>query len=158
MICWPSKSSTHSHSVSSYFMSIPYRLAFPRSGKPQFWNLQKKPQKCVQSKKNLPYLGYNANREWAAISSCLYLIDQLVHGQSSEVVNFRRNLNFHIVPLVNPDGYEYSTKFARMWRKTRSDNTNSNCKGVDPNRNWDYKFGGAYSLKDASDRFISKAP
>ena len=104
-------------------------------------------------KKNLPYLGYYANREWAAISSCLYLIDQLVHGQSSEVVNFRRNLNFHIVPLVNPDGYEYSTKFARMWRKTRSDNTNSNCKGVDPNRNWDYKFGGAYSLKDASDRF-----
>ena len=47
LICWPSKSSTHSHSVSSYFMSIPYRLAFPRSGKPQFWNLQKKSLKSA---------------------------------------------------------------------------------------------------------------
>ena len=141
-------------------MSIPYPLAFPRSGKPQFSSL-KKSLKSGCTVQRIFLIWGTTNREWAAISSCLYLIDQLVHGQSSEVVNFRRNLNFHIVPLVNPDGYEYSTKFARMWRKTRSDNTNSNCKGVDPNRNWDYKFGSAYSLKDASERFWmndTKAP
>jgi len=31
----------------------------------------------------------------------------------------------------------------RMWRKTRSVNPGSSCRGVDPNRNWDAGFGGA---------------
>uniref|UniRef100_G3P5A2 Peptidase M14 domain-containing protein n=1 Tax=Gasterosteus aculeatus aculeatus TaxID=481459 RepID=G3P5A2_GASAC len=30
----------------------------------------------------------------------------------------------------------------RMWRKTRSKNQGSVCRGVDPNRNWDAGFGG----------------
>lgn len=29
-----------------------------------------------------------------------------------------------------------------MWRKTRSVNHNSRCRGVDPNRNWDFHWGG----------------
>lgn len=29
-----------------------------------------------------------------------------------------------------------------MWRKTRSVNPGSTCRGVDPNRNWDAGFGG----------------
>ena len=29
-----------------------------------------------------------------------------------------------------------------MWRKTRSLNKGSNCVGVDPNRNWGYRWGG----------------
>ena len=65
----------------------------------------------------------------------------------NEFADELQTYNIYVLPLANPDGYEYSTKFARMWRKTRSDNTNSNCKGVDPNRNWDYKFGGAFFLK-----------
>ena len=45
---------------------------------------------------------------------------------------------------ANPDGYEYSrnSNGDRFWRKTRSDNGGSSCKGVDGNRNWDYKWGG----------------
>lgn len=30
----------------------------------------------------------------------------------------------------------------RMWRKTRSKNAGSMCRGVDPNRNWDAGFSG----------------
>lgn len=33
----------------------------------------------------------------------------------------------------------------RMWRKTRSRHSGSNCIGVDPNRNWDAGFGGQSS-------------
>lgn len=36
----------------------------------------------------------------------------------------------------------------RMWRKTRSKNSGSRCRGVDPNRNWDAGFGGQ-SRKDS---------
>ena len=42
------------------------------------------------------------------------------------------------IPLFS---YEYSRQRDRMWRKTRS-NTGGSCKGVDPNRNWGYKWGG----------------
>ena len=45
------------------------------------------------------------------------------------------------LPSINPDGYEYSRNFDRMWRKTRSRN-GGHCVGVDPNRNWGHKWGG----------------
>ena len=39
----------------------------------------------------------------------------------------------YILPVANPDGYEY-TKTDRFWRKTRSPNEGSICIGTDPNR------------------------
>uniref|UniRef100_A0A671LSP1 Carboxypeptidase A4 n=1 Tax=Sinocyclocheilus anshuiensis TaxID=1608454 RepID=A0A671LSP1_9TELE len=36
----------------------------------------------------------------------------------------------------------------RMWRKTRSMNSGSSCRGADPNRNWDAGFGGPGASKD----------
>ena len=39
----------------------------------------------------------------------------------------------YILPIANPDGYEY-TKTDRFWRKTRSPNEGSICIGTDPNR------------------------
>ena len=52
----------------------------------------------------------------------------------------------YIMPSMNPDGYEYTRSYNRMWRKTRSNNPGYRCKGVDPNRNWGYNWG----LKGAS--------
>lgn len=52
------------------------------------------------------------------------------------------NYDYWFVPVINPDGYEYSHVSDRMWRKTRSRNAQgstffSACPGVDPNRNYD---------------------
>ena len=39
--------------------------------------------------------------------------------------------------------YAYSWEHDRLWRKTRSDHGSLlGCKGVDPNRNWGFHFGG----------------
>jgi predicted deacylase len=73
-------------------------------------------------------------REWIAPATALYLIDQLLDKES----NFSQLLNqvdFVIQPLVNPDGYEFSHRFYRLWRKTRS--LGGICNGVDANRNYD---------------------
>jgi len=59
-------------------------------------------------------------------------------------------LNIHILPSANPDGYEYSRNSDRLWRKTRSDyGSLLRCKGVDPNRNWDFHWAetGSSNLK-----------
>ncbi|CAL8101899.1 unnamed protein product [Orchesella dallaii] len=55
--------------------------------------------------------------------------------------------DWYINPVMNPDGYEY-TQVDRLWRKTRSGPRPvlggflGWCRGVDPNRNWDFQWAG----------------
>lgn len=69
-------------------------------------------------------------REWVATSSAIFVIEQLL--QNREILN---DYEFAILPLVNPDGYEYSRQVNRMWRKNRSP-----VAAVDLNRNWDHRW------------------
>ena len=50
------------------------------------------------------------------------------------------NLDLFLLPLVNPDGriWVQSPSGYAMWRKNRSKNTDSTCRGVDLNRNFDF--------------------
>ncbi|XP_046998059.1 carboxypeptidase B-like [Schistocerca americana] len=76
-------------------------------------------------------------REWIAPAAALYVINQLVeNGVHSSLVN---SIDWHILPLINPDGYEYTFTTDRMWRKTRSFGPFL-CRGVDANRNFDFHW------------------
>ncbi|XP_042226442.1 carboxypeptidase B-like [Homarus americanus] len=81
-------------------------------------------------------------REWIAHATCQYILDQLTSGSNSdsEVSALLDSYDFHIMPVVNPDGYEYTWTSDRLWRKNRVPNTI--CHGVDCNRNFDSDFGG----------------
>ena len=62
-------------------------------------------------------------REWIASAVATFMINELVNNyeQNKHIVD---NLNIHIIPMANPDGYEYSRNSDRMWRKNRNrDNT-----------------------------------
>lgn len=48
--------------------------------------------------------------------------------------------------MFNPDGYEYSIDVDRMWRKTRTRIAGSQCRGIDPNRNFETAFGGEFGF------------
>lgn len=62
--------------------------------------------------------------------------------------------DFWFVPVVNPDGYEYTHKKDRLWRKTRSVSNNW-CVGVDPNRNYPFVWGGkGTSQRSCDDIYI----
>ncbi|XP_063831260.1 carboxypeptidase B-like [Ostrinia nubilalis] len=80
-------------------------------------------------------------REWVTPPVALYIINQLV----VDVVNQRLTdeIDWVIIPLANPDGYEYSIHEDRMWRKTRSRSHagSDSCPGVDGNRNFDHEWG-----------------
>uniref|UniRef100_A0A915KMB7 Peptidase M14 carboxypeptidase A domain-containing protein n=1 Tax=Romanomermis culicivorax TaxID=13658 RepID=A0A915KMB7_ROMCU len=49
------------------------------------------------------------------------------HENDDEITDFLRKMCFYIVPVVNPDGYEYSrsekSARVRLWRKNRSPNS-----------------------------------
>ncbi|KAM3719084.1 Zinc carboxypeptidase A [Dirofilaria immitis] len=86
-------------------------------------------------------------REWIAPAVALYIISKLVteYGKDFELTHMVDTFDWHIVPVANPDGYEYSMTTDRLWRKTRSRNATVNkwCVGADANRNWGYRWGEA---------------
>lgn len=58
------------------------------------------------------------------------------------------------MPVMNPDGYEYSRRVNRLWRKNRSRTTRSRCFGVDLNRNFNINWRGhGSSTNPCSDVF-----
>ncbi|XP_057376006.1 carboxypeptidase B-like [Daphnia carinata] len=86
--------------------------------------------------------GFHA-REWISPALATYIIQQIVEEPAN--AKLLNNIDWYIMPVVNPDGYEYSHVRRRLWRKTRSMTTSARCIGVDPNRNFDFKWGGAGS-------------
>jgi len=71
-------------------------------------------------------------------------IHRLVKYNNPEVEMLLRNFHFVIVPVMNPDGYEYTHKSNRLWRKNRQPTEDDRCKGVDINRNFIYGYNRAY--------------
>lgn len=78
-------------------------------------------------------------REWIAPATALYVIHQLVEN-FEENSYLLKNYNWMVLPVVNPDGYEYTHGSDRFWRKTRKPYL-WGCKGVDGNRNFDFHWG-----------------
>jgi carboxypeptidase T len=87
-------------------------------------------------------LGCHHAREWISVEVPLYLARYLLdHYQSDpDIRDLIDSSEIWIVPLVNPDGLEYSIYFYRYWRKNRRDNGNGSY-GVDLNRNYGFKWG-----------------
>ena len=66
---------------------------------------------------------------------------------------------YYIMPILNPDGYEFSrTPGHRMWRKNRSSPpSGSDCYGIDLNRNYDVVgFGIGASSYPCSDNYMGE--
>ncbi|KAF2891646.1 hypothetical protein ILUMI_14527, partial [Ignelater luminosus] len=94
-------------------------------------------------------------REWLAPAQACYIINQLV-----EVAENRKLLDkvdWYVLPVVNPDGYEYSHTHERFWRKSRS--VGRICNGTDGNRNFGFHWGGAGASKEeCSGNYMGPSP
>ncbi len=95
---------------------------------------------------NRPIIFYNGGqhaREWISPATVTYIADQLLtqYGTDPLVTALVDQVEWVLLPVTNPDGYEYSWDSVRLWRKNRRDNGDGTF-GVDLNRNWDIDFGG----------------
>ncbi|KAM3963335.1 carboxypeptidase B [Aphomia sociella] len=97
-------------------------------------------------------------REWVAPAMALYLIHRLTNDPDSKHKELN-GVDWYILPVVNPDGYEFtrSSKANRLWRKTRS-KSNSNCYGVDGNRNYGFKWAVSGVSDNPCDRETYAGP
>ncbi|XP_068623834.1 carboxypeptidase B-like [Battus philenor] len=81
-------------------------------------------------------------REWVTTPVALYAIHRLVEDVRAQERDVLESTDWIIMPLANPDGYEYTHTDDRLWRRTRSYNpsVNETCYGVDGNRNFNVSF------------------
>lgn len=81
-------------------------------------------------------------REWLATMVTTCVADRLVrdYDRDAKIKAFVDRTEVWVVPVVNPDGFQYSWSNDRYWRKNRRDRH-----GVDLNRNFGVGFGGAGS-------------
>ncbi|XP_066542511.1 carboxypeptidase A6 [Hoplias malabaricus] len=100
-------------------------------------------------------------REWIGPAFCQWFVREVVNSyqHDSSMRRLMNQLNFYIMPVFNVDGYHYSWKTDRFWRKTRSKNHRYYCRGVDANRNWKVKWcdEGA-SLHPCDDTYCGPFP
>ena len=102
-------------------------------------------------------------REWIAVMVPVYVAEYLIEGwnSDSEIQTLLETTQVIIVPIVNPDGYEYTyaPDGDRFWRKNRRVNDGS-CTGVDLNRNWnvDWNGGDSTSTNTCSDVYVGLYP
>ncbi|XP_053169054.1 mast cell carboxypeptidase A-like isoform X2 [Hemicordylus capensis] len=82
-------------------------------------------------------------REWISPAFCQWFLKEATrtYGKNQNMTNMLDNLNFYILPLANVDGYIWSWTQDRLWRKNRSNTSQSDCVGVDINRNFDIAWG-----------------
>ncbi|HEY4222001.1 MAG TPA: M14 metallopeptidase family protein [Myxococcota bacterium] len=81
-------------------------------------------------------------REWISTMSATCIADRLVRDYDKDpaIRAFVDSTDAWIVPVANPDGYQYSWGQDRYWRKNRHGGY-----GVDLNRNFSVAWGGAGS-------------
>ncbi|KAK0045964.1 zinc carboxypeptidase A 1, partial [Biomphalaria pfeifferi] len=100
-------------------------------------------------------------REWVSPASVLWVIETLAKNYQANDATARQMLDkfdWYIVPVTNPDGYDYSHTTNRMWRKNKR-YISSRCSGIDVNRNFDIVWGTTgISRTCTSDIFCGDGP
>jgi len=87
------------------------------------------------------FMGCHHAREWVAVEIPYLLAKYLVdNAHQPPVQQWLTQGEVWVVPMVNPDGHEYSRTQDRLWRKNRRPNPDGSY-GVDPNRNYGYMWG-----------------
>jgi murein tripeptide amidase MpaA len=89
------------------------------------------------------FIGCHHAREWISVEVPFYLAKYLVENYDTDplIRSYVDNGEIWIVPMVNPDGHQYSIDADRLWRKNRRNN-GGGYYGVDLNRNYSYMWGG----------------
>lgn len=91
---------------------------------------------------DLVFVALHHAREWISVEMSLYLAEYLLthYGTDAQLRACMDNLEIWIIPVLNPDGYAYTSTTNRCWRKNRRDNRDGTF-GVDLNRNYGYQWG-----------------
>lgn len=89
-------------------------------------------------------------REWISTSTVNYLIWSFTtaYGKEPLVTKLLQHFDIVFIPVVNPDGYEYTWEQDRLWRKSRQRTSMRFCRGLDLDHAFSYKWETAKHQHD----------
>ena len=93
---------------------------------------------------NVLFMGTHHAREWISTAVAMKVIRWLADSGAGLIASH----DVWVIPVENPDGYQYTFTNERYWRKNRRPNDNGSY-GVDPNRNYP-AFWGADEVGSSS--------
>jgi hypothetical protein len=94
------------------------------------------PSDDSRGRPNVLFMGMHHAREWIATAVAMKLIRWLADSGAA----LTSTHDIWVIPVENPDGYQYTFTTDRYWRKNRRPNANGSY-GVDPNRNYPAFWG-----------------
>ncbi|KAJ8038358.1 Carboxypeptidase A4 [Holothuria leucospilota] len=98
------------------------------------------------------------SREWISPATIMFFTSQFLKNYVAGTDDAERTLgmyDFHIVPLLNCDGYVYTWTVERLWRKSRQLNPDFGCVGADLNRNFDAFWGETWFTDYQDDTHVN---
>ncbi|ESN98860.1 hypothetical protein HELRODRAFT_188933 [Helobdella robusta] len=103
------------------------------------------------SKRKIVWLDATTHaREWLTTATLFKIVKHMQDNYNGDslVKSLLDKYDWHFIPIVNPDGYDFTWTQNRMWRKNRRMNMKPRCPGVDLNRNADNAWGTTGSGED----------
>jgi hypothetical protein len=104
-------------------------------------------EKIKGQKPQVLFLATHHAREWVATQMAMRLIKYLTSnfGSDLRVTDLLNSTEVWVIPVANPDGYQYTFTNERLWRKNLRDNDGDGqitiADGVDLNRNFESHWG-----------------
>ncbi|OCT80938.1 mast cell carboxypeptidase A [Xenopus laevis] len=100
-------------------------------------------------------------REWISPAFCQWFVNEAIrsYGKDKTMTKLLDRMTFHIVPVLNIDGYVWTWTHDRMWRKNRYPDPKTNCVGTDVNRNFNVSWGiGFHNDEPCSEIYGGSGP
>ncbi|KAL2432797.1 Inactive metallocarboxypeptidase ECM14 [Exophiala dermatitidis] len=121
------------------------------------------PDHGTEKRQTLLIVGGTHAREWISVSTSAYIAYNLVtrygHPQYPYVTKILDHFDVVFVPVLNPDGYEYTWTTDRLWRKNRQATSLPFCPGIDIGRSFPFGWDGFGETDNpCSDSYAGPAP
>ncbi|KAM7194793.1 hypothetical protein V8F20_007813 [Naviculisporaceae sp. PSN 640] len=99
-------------------------------------------------------------REWISTSTVAYLLWSVIttHGHEQMITKLLQHFDIVFVPVLNPDGYEYTWQTDRLWRKSRQKTKWESCSGLDLDRAFGYGWEPSNDATPCSEGYGGDEP